>query len=623
MAEWKNRLYYGDNLDVLRQHIPDGSVDLVYLDPPFKSNQDYNVLFQERDGTQAAAQIKAFGDTWRWDRAAADEYEQTVERGGDVADCLRAFRTFLGPSDMLAYLCMMAPRLMELRRALKATGSLYLHCDPTASHYLKMLLDAVFGPANFRAEIVWQRSSAHNDTAQGQKQPGRIHDILLFYTSSSDWSWTPQYTAYSETYREERFRNRDARGFYKDADLSAARPGGDTEYEWRVKREATDEGVWSSDLTNEWRRPRTGWDYAGVKPPRGRYWAYSKDNMRRFAEEDRLHYFSSGMPRLKQYLDAMPGIALQDLWIDIPPVNAKAAERLAYPTQKPEALIDRIVLSNSHEGDLVLDPFCGCGTTIASAQRLSRRWIGIDITHLSISLIRHRLVQSYGAGVERTFEVVGEPVSLPDALELAKSDPFQFQAWALGLVGARPTQMKKGADRGVDGRLYFHDDPKSGSTKLAVFSVKGGRLKATDVRELAFVIQREGAALGALLCVDDPTDGMRTDALDAGYYYSPWTQRRHPKVQIITVADLLSGRRFDYPGGAQTNVTFKPAPKARPVVPKQGRVPLVPQREPTQTPLFEKNKQPPLFEGVKPRMVKAHPPYPSIRIPRRKKNKSA
>ena len=549
-----NRLYYGDNLDVLRRHIDDESVDLVYLDPPFNSNASYNVLFAERDGTQAASQIKAFEDTWRWDESAARAFEEVVEAGGRVAQAMQAFRTLLGESDMLAYLAMMAPRLVELRRAMKPTGSLYLHCDPTASHYLKILLDAVFGPVNFRAEIIWQRSSAHNDTAQGLKQPGRIHDVLLFYTKGKAWTWNPQFTEYTDEYVAKRFKGLDTKGAYKDADLSARKPGGDTSYEWRIRRPVA--GGWESDIDDEWRAPKAGYEYAAVQPPKGRFWAYSRDNLRQFAIDDRLHYFSSGTPRLKQYADAMRGIGLQDMWTDIPPINAKAAERLGYPTQKPEALLERIIAVSSNEGDVVLDPFCGCGTTIAAAQKLGRRWLGIDITHLAITLIRSRLTDTFDG--KAAYEVLGEPVSQPDAETLAASDPYQFQWWALGLVGARPVEQKKGADKGIDGRIYFHEGP--GETKQIILSVKAGKLHAPYVRDLRGVVDREKAVIGVLLTLDEPTKAMRTEAASAGFYTSPWG--KHPRLQILTVEDLLTGKGIDRPP-AQASATFKRAPKAK------------------------------------------------------------
>ncbi len=352
-----NILYYGDNLDVLRQHVADDSVDLVYLDPPFNSNASYNVLFAEHSGVQSAAQIKAFEEACRWDRAAASAYQEIVEAGGDVSRTMQAFRTILGTSNMLAYLAMMAPRLVELRRVLKSTGSLYLHCDPTASHYLKLLLDSVFGPRSFRTEIVWKRSSAHSDTKQGRSQHGRIHDAILYYTKGTGWTWNPIYVPYDQEYIESKYRHVDEETGrrYRLGDLTAAKPGGDTSYEWH-----------------------------GRRPYKGRYWAYTREKMDQFLAEGNIRFPDKpgGIPEFKRYLDEQPGVPLQDIWTDLDPINARAAERLGYPTQKPEALLERIIGSSSNPGDIVLDPFCGCGTTIAVAQRLGRRWVGIDVTAL-------------------------------------------------------------------------------------------------------------------------------------------------------------------------------------------------------------------------------------------------
>lgn len=524
-----NLLFYGDNLDVLRRHIKDESVDLVYLDPPFNSNASYNVLFAAKDGTQAAAQIQAFEDAWTWDDSAARQFAETVEQGGPVADVLLAFERFIPASDMLAYLAMMAPRLGELRRALKPTGSLYLHCDPTASHYLKLLLDAVFGPERFMAEIIWQRSTAHSDTKQGMKRPGRIHDVLLFYSKSDKWCWNPVFTPYSQEYIESHYGNIEpgTGRRYRKGDLTANKPGGDTSYEWK-----------------------------GVPPYRGRYWAYSKAKMEEFEAAGRLVYTKTGMPEYKRYLDEMPGVALQDLWTDIDPINSQAQERLGYPTQKPVALLERIISASSNEGDVVLDPFCGCGTTVEAAQKLGRKWIGIDVTHLAIGLIKTRLRDAFGDKAE--YQIVGEPTTAEDAAALAESDKYQFQWWALGLVGARPVDQKKGADKGIDGRLYFHDGGKG--TRQIVISVKGGKLKATDVRDLRGVREREKAEIGVLLSFEPPTKPMRAEAASAGFYDSPWG--KHPRIQLLTVAELLDGNGIDYPRTAGTNQTYKQAPRA-------------------------------------------------------------
>ena len=533
----KNVLYYGDNLDVLRLHVKDETVDLIYLDPPFNSNQSYNVLFAEHGGAKAAAQIKAFEDTWTWDMSAAEAYEETVEGGGRVSLAMQAFRTLLGESNMLAYLAMMAPRLVELRRVLKPTGSIYLHCDPTASHYLKMLMDAVFGAICFRTEVIWKRSSAHSDTKQGRQQHGRIHDTLLFYTKTGNWTWNTIYTPYDREYVEQ---------FYKYVEKETGRQYG------------------LDNLTGPGgaAKGNPSYEVMGVT----RYWRYSKEKMDQLIQEGRVVQTRPGaVPRYKRYLDEMPGVPLQDIWTDIKPIGAQAAERLGYPTQKPEALLERIISASSNEGDTVLDPFCGCGTAIAVAERLNRRWIGIDITHLAVTLIKSRLWDAFGN--QNSYEVIGEPVSLPDAETLAKQDPYQFQWWSLGLVGARPVEQKKGADRGIDGRLYFHDEATArGKTKQIILSVKAGHTGVSHIRDLRGVIEREKADIGVLIALQEPTAAMKKEAASAGFYTSPWG--KHPRLQILTVAELLQGKDIDYPPSkqstSQANVTFKRAPKAEP-----------------------------------------------------------
>ncbi|MBI3661998.1 MAG: restriction endonuclease [Acidobacteria bacterium] len=526
-----NHLYYGDNLDVLRRYIKDESVDLVYLDPPFKSNQDYNVLFAEKDGTGAAAQFKAFEDTWEWNQESALVYQELVEAGGRVSDVMQAFRRFLGTNDMLAYLTMMAPRLVELRRVLKETGSIYLHCDPTASHYLKLLMDAIFGPQFFRNEIVWQRTSAHANVIQ---KFAAVHDVLIFCSKQDGFTWNQQYLPYTQEYLETFFDQIDAQGrryFRRDLTASMSRASSGQIYEWK-----------------------------GIKPPPSRCWAMTKERMNELEAKGRIHWpkKEGGMPRLKLYPEDLPGVPIKDIWSDIRIMHNLSAERLGYPTQKPEALLERIILTSSNEGDTVLDPFCGCGTAVVVAQRLNRQWVGIDITHLAIGLIKHRLQNAFGPEIAKTYEVIGEPVSRPDALELAKEDPFQFQSWALGLVGARPHEQRKGSDKGIDGRLYFHDEGESGKTKQIVFSVKSGHVSVRDVRDLRGVIEREKAELGVLITLEDSTRDMRSEAASAGFYKSPWGQ--HPRIQILTIEQLLEGKGIDYPH--PTNVTFKRAPRA-------------------------------------------------------------
>ena len=525
MAE--NVLYYGDNLDILRRYIQDESVDLVYLDPPFKSDQNYNVLFAEHNGSKSAAQINAFEDTWQWDQSAAAAYQEIVEGGHQrVSQAMQAFRSFLGESDMMAYLAMMAPRLVELHRVLKPAGSIYLHCDPTASHYLKMLMDAVFGPVNFKNEIIWKRTSGHSDA----KRFGNTHDVLLFYTKSEDYVWNKIYQAYDSDYVKTYYRYSDPNGrkWMSDNLSASGLSGGGYEYEWK-----------------------------GIK----RIWRCPPNTMAKYDEEGKLYYTENGIPRIKRYLDESKGLPGQDIWADIEALRSWHVERLGYPTQKPEALLERIITVSTNEGDTVLDPFCGCGTTIAAAQKLNRRWVGIDVTHLAVALMKNRLTDMFGE--QAKYKVVGEPVSVPDAQVLAEENPYQFQWWALGLVGARPIEQKKGADKGIDGRLYFHDEPdsKTTKTKQIILSVKAGNTTVSHVRDLQGVLTREKAQIGVLITMEKPTRPMRTEAASAGFYKSPWG--KHPVLQILTIEELLNGKRINCPPLGQVNVTFKKATKAK------------------------------------------------------------
>jgi DNA modification methylase len=548
-----NLLYYGDNLDILRRYVKDETVDLVYLDPPFNSNANYNVLFAEKNGSKAASQIQAFSDTWTWNQESESTFAEIVTAGGKVSDCLQAFRAFMGECDMLAYLVMMAPRLMELRRVMKPTASIYLHCDPAASHYLKMLMDAVFGPENFRNEIIWKRTSGHSD-AIGY---GSVHDTILFYTRSVLARWNDIFQPYDDGYVEQyyRYTDPDGRRWMSDNIGASGLSGGGYNYEWK-----------------------------GVKG----YWRCPISTMERLDTEGRIYYTKNGIPRRKRYLNEARGMPAQDIWTDIQALRSWHQERLGYPTQKPQALIERIISASSNPSDVVLDPFCGCGTTIAAAQALDRRWIGIDITHLAITLIKQRLKDSfgieqavrvtpsgkgetgkigeatteYGSVTKRPFHVVGEPTSEPDAAALAASDPYQFQWWALGLVGARPVEQKKGADKGIDGRIVFQGD-KPGTFESVILSVKAGKIGSAHVRDLKGVLEREKAAIGVLISMEEPPGPMKTEAVTAGFYESTLWGKKYPKVQLFTVGELLDGKKIEMPPIRQVGATFKKAPKVK------------------------------------------------------------
>lgn len=530
--DWKNQLYFGDNLDIMREYIADESVDLIYLDPPFNSNATYNVLFEEKNGTQSAAQIEAFDDTWHWDMKAEATYHDIVTNGPrKLADLIQALRSFLGQNDMMGYLVMMAARLDEMHRVLKPTGSLYLHCDPTASHYLKVVLDTILGFENFRNEIVWQRTNVHSDS----KTWSAVSDTILFYTKSHTFTWNRVYLPHTEEHVESKYRNMDANGRrYTLSDMTSPNPRPNMMYEWK------------------------GFAF----PPNG--WRYSRETMAKLDAEGRIWYPDDKRkrPRLKRYLDEMSGNLITTVWTDINPINSQAQERLGYPTQKPLALLERIIKASSNGGDLVLDPFCGCGTTITVAEQLNRRWIGIDITHLAITLMRHRLETAFDTELS-PYEVIGDPKDLESARALAQESQhegrYQFEWWALGKVAARPAHdKKKGADTGIDGIINFFDD-NSGKAKKIVVQVKSGHVTRNQIGDLKGVMDREKASMGAFITLEEPTRPMIEEAAAAGFYEPEhFPGLRYARLQILTVNDLLGGKRIEYPRLAPES-TFKRA----------------------------------------------------------------
>lgn len=539
--DWKNKLFFGDNLTILRDHIADETVDLVYLDPPFNSNANYNVLFREKSGQQSHAQIMAFEDTWEWSDEAEATYHDTVLKGGKVAEFLQAFRQILGSSDMMAYLTMMSPRLVELHRVLKPTGSIYLHCDPTASHYLKLVMDAVFGVDVYQNEIVWKRTTTHSDS----KTWSRVADVILFYTKSNTFTWNTPREPHSDEYLASKYRYDDGDGkVYRLDNMTSPNPRPNMMYVWK------------------------GFPY----PEKG--WRYSLETMTKLDAEGRIWYptkkdgtfDTTKRPQLKRYLDEMEGGVMGTIWTDIFPINSQAQERLGYPTQKPEVLLERIITASSNEGDVVLDPFCGCGTSISVAERMHRKWIGIDVTHLAITLIRHRLYNHFNVDLS-PFEVIGDPKDLASAQALALESEhdgrYQFQVWAAGLVDAFPAtgKFKKGADSGIDGVINFIDD-YSGQAKRIIVQVKSGHVKVGDIRDLKGVIGRENAAIGCFITLEEPSGPMKTEAISAGYYESAvklegGSAEKFPKIQIVTIAELLAGKKLAFP---RHNIsTFKQA----------------------------------------------------------------
>ncbi|MBM4018598.1 MAG: site-specific DNA-methyltransferase [Planctomycetes bacterium] len=546
-----NLLCYGDNLVFLKE-FPDESVDLIYLDPPFNSQQSYNVLFKEATGAPEAAQIRAFEDTWTWDLAANEALTQ-IQRDPAVpaplAELTRTFMGFLKPSPMMAYLVQMAVRLVQMHRVLRPTGSLYLHCDPTAGHYLKLILDAVFGPRNFLNEITWERFNFHADA----KRWGRLHDVLLVYAKQAGHhTYNTRRKPYDQAYIDSHFK-KDASGRLFRLDNALAAGQGP---------------------------PRVFFGKR-LRPKPGTHWRWSQEKINQLIAQGRIVLTRKGWPAVIRYLDEMPGHSVGDVWTDIPEINSQAAERLGYPTQKPVELLKRVVSASSNPGDMVLDPFCGCGTTIDAVETLNRenphapprRWIGIDITHVAIGLVKHRLGTRFKPLPE--FREQGVPVSAAGAAAIAARDPFDFQYWALGQVGARPMwgKPRKGADRGIDGVRYFQDEQKNGAwlTKKMLVQVKSGHVKPGDVRDLAGTREREGAELAVFLTLEPPSKPMRTEAAAAGSYVSPWDGRPYPKVQVLTIEEVLKDpqrpnpRCLQVPGGAGgLGITLPEAPRHRP-----------------------------------------------------------
>ena len=529
-----NKLYFGDNLDVLRA-MPPGVVDLIYLDPPFNSNANYNVLYGTKRGGASQAQAHAFEDTWKWGEDAQRALNESAERHLEAGALLDAFQKIFGGSDMMAYLAMMTVRLIELRRVLKSSGSLYLHCDPTASHYLKVVLDAIFGPANYRSEIVWKRTSAHSDASVGF---GDVTDSILFYSKSAEVKWNPVRLPLAKAHV-------DAKYTYKEPDgrVFATR-----------------------DLRSPHPRPNLTYDYKGYKPHHNG-WSISRELMEQYDREGRLYFPSKpdGRIRLKIYLDQSKGVPLQNLWTDIAPINSQAQERMGYSTQKPLALLERIISASSDEGDLILDPFCGCGTAIEAAEKLGREWIGIDVTYLAIHVIEGRLVKTFGAAIKDRYKLFGSPEDADDARMLAARDWLEFQKWAVFKLDGLPKD-RPGADGGIDGIIRYHrvgiEQPNR-----AVVSVKGGLNVGVDaVHKLKSVVTREGAEVGVLVCLDPPTAAMVKEAASEGEV-GP-RSKRVQKLQIVTINQLFQKNPVDLPGMIDPPEAVPSSPAFQP---KRGR----------------------------------------------------
>lgn len=518
----KNYLYYGDNLDNLRRFVPDESIDLCYIDPPFNSKRNYNQIYTNV-GREDAAQAQAFIDTWNWDDLAIKGFAEIIEnaRGlftNQTIKLIIGLEQVLGQGSLLAYLVSMTLRIAELHRVLKPTGSFYFHCDPTSSHYLKLVIDSVFCAqgGDFKNEISWKRSSAHCDAKQGRKAYGNIADIIFFYTKSQNYTFNTQYTEHDLEYVNKFYRHVDADGRRYQLD-NLTGPGGAA-------------------------KGNPQYEVMGVT----RYWRYSQEKMKCLIDEGRVIQTKPGaVPRYKRYLDEMPGVPLQNIWTDINPLSPQAKERLGYPTQKPESLLERIIKVSSNEGDVVLDAYCGCGTTVAVAQKLDRCWIGIDITYQSISLILKRLEDTYGSEVLSNVIVSGVPrdINAAEALATRKDDRVrkEFEKWAVLTYSNNRAAInqKKGADQGVDGEAFFPaTDQEFGRI---IFQVKSGNVGAKDIRDLFGTMNREKADLGIFITLKAPTQPMLKEAKACGSYHYEFFDRDIPRIEIVTVQEILEG----------------------------------------------------------------------------------
>lgn len=467
-----NILYYGDNLDILRNKIADESVDLCYIDPPFNSKRSYFQIYNNIGGEQDKAQAQAFIDTWKWDSRATEGFQQIItnQEGRFTRksiELIKGLDLILGKGDLLAYLVSMTLRITEIFRVLKTTGSFYLHCDPTASHYLKLILDAIFCDqgGDFQNEIIWH----YRRWTGAANKFLKMHDVIFFYTKSDKHIFNAQFTPYTEKSLKRK-----------------------QNYHTRIKGD----DVYVTSI-----------DERGVKE--------------------------------------------NDVWL-IPVINSQAKERLGYPTQKPELLLEKIISASTNEGDTVLDAYCGCGTTVAVSQKLKRKWLGIDITYHSISLILKRLEDSFGKSVLKEIVVDGIPCDYESAYALANREDDrlrkEFEKWAVltytnnrGVIRA-----KKGADKGVDGIVYFAAEQNV--TERMILQVKSGSIGRATIATLNSDMQREQAQMATLITLMEPTKPMREEAAKAGSYHHSIMGRNYDRIQIVTVRELIEqGKRLELP----------------------------------------------------------------------------
>ncbi len=519
-----NRLYYGDNLTIMQKEIAAQSVDLIYLDPPFNSQKNYNLIYTQATGKPVPAQVEAFCDTWELDAEKEELASKmpVILRAHEVEDYYVKFWRYWilalrnTHPKLLAYLLYMVQRLLYMKILLKPTGAIYLHCDPNASHYIKVMMDGIFGHGNFRNEITWRRVTSDQKGSQhDRKSWGNNADIILFYTRSNQY----------KLHGTRPLTTEEAVQKFNQTDETGRRYYDDSSHIWRTPGMGP--------------RPNLCYEWRGFTNPHPSGWRLKKERLEEEYQKGNIVIRPDGKLERRKYEEDYPGAPIGNIWTDIGPVPARSGERIGYPTQKPVTLLKRIVRASCPPDGLVFDPFCGCGTTTYAAQETGRRWIGCDIAILAIKLIKYNLEKAYGLHEDREFEIDGIPVSVEGAVQLFRKDPFQFQHWAVERVDGFPTQ-KKVADKGIDGNIYFETDD---GYKDMVISVKGGTVRPTDIRDLRGVLERDtdsGTVMAGFISNREPTKAMKDEAAKAGMY--TYAGHDYERIQLLTTKQILEDK---------------------------------------------------------------------------------
>lgn len=539
----KNTLWYGDCLDVLKQlyaSYPHGFIDLIYIDPPFNSKRNYNILFESVDLSDTKAQREAFADTWS-NIAFEDTLDEIKGLDLNLYNFLRALDTINISKSSISYLSTMALRIWYMHKLLKDTGSFYLHCDPTMSHYLKIVCDLVFGERNYRNEITWKRTSSIKSSQHKDRKFPNVADIILFYTKSTSYIFESDRVKiqFSDDEIIKRYPFIDEKGRYTRSPIFRSMGMGE--------------------------RPNLCYEYKGAKNPNAAGWKVSKERLIEIDNEGDLGWSTNNVPFRKFRPEHTKGFLLTTIWDDIEQTGG--SERLGYPTQKPEALLERIIKASSNEGDIVADFFCGCGTSIAAANKLNRRWLGVDISHLAIKLILDRLTKPYEKPRQKeilnSIDVMGFPKDIASAKMLANETTggrFKFQDWIIEVMLGGISNTRKAGDGGFDGYITFQKSEKEKGVIL--IEVKSGGAGVAQVRSFITTIQQQKADMGVFVCFDQyVSNQMLLLARQQGHFMEDELHKPPLKVQILTVEEILQGETINFPQIRFEQTTFKKATK--------------------------------------------------------------